>query len=116
MKPIDTCDCRRGFTRRMLGAFAAAPFIGVALTRSARSQEHAAGGDLSTKSHLEKAKTEQEFVQLRDALDADLPMPKLILHALQVNILGGRLPGPESNGTRYVKIPLNALECAHRGE
>ena len=36
-------------------------------------------------------------------------MPKLILHALQVNIRGGRLPEPEANGRRYLKFPLDAL-------
>ncbi len=38
-------------------------------------------------------------------------MPKLILHALQVNMAGGRLPAAEGNGTRYLKIPLDALSC-----
>jgi hypothetical protein len=38
-------------------------------------------------------------------------MPKLILLALQVNMRGGRLPEPESNGKSYLKIPLNALSC-----
>ena len=32
-------------------------------------------------------------------------MPKLILHALQVNMNGGRLPEPEANGKRYLKFP-----------
>lgn len=53
--------------------------------------------------------TEAEFIKLREARDASLPMPKLILHALQVNIRGGRLPEPEDNGRRYLKIPLDAL-------
>ena len=39
-------------------------------------------------------------------------MPKLILPSLQVNIRGGRLPEPESNGKRYVRIPLDALDGA----
>ena len=39
-------------------------------------------------------------------------MPKLILQSLQVNIRGGRLPDPEANGRRYLKIPLGALEGA----
>jgi len=39
-------------------------------------------------------------------------MPKLILHALQVNINGGALPPPEANGKRYLKIPLDALPDA----
>ncbi len=62
--------------------------------------------------HLVKARTEEEFVVLREARDRELPMPKLILHALQVNIRGGRLPEPESNGKRYLKIPLDALPGA----
>jgi hypothetical protein len=36
-------------------------------------------------------------------------MPKLIFHALQVNITGGRLPAPESNGRRYLKIPIDTF-------
>ncbi|MBP2547343.1 uncharacterized protein (TIGR01244 family) [Neorhizobium galegae] len=52
------------------------------------------------------------FVALRDARDRTLPMPKLILHALQVNVRGGRLPEPEDNGRRYLKIPLDTLEGA----
>lgn len=62
--------------------------------------------------HLTKSKTEAEFVALREKRDRELPMPKLILHALQVNIRGGRLPEPESDGKRYLKIPLDALEDA----
>lgn len=54
-------------------------------------------------------KDETAFVALRTARDKTLPMPKLILHALQVNIRGGRLPEPEENGRRYLKIPLDAL-------
>ncbi|MDE2063534.1 MAG: MBL fold metallo-hydrolase [Bradyrhizobium sp.] len=59
-----------------------------------------------------KCKSEDEFVRFRQAKDASLPMPKLILHALQVNIRGGQLPEPEANGRRYLKFPLDALEGA----
>lgn len=62
--------------------------------------------------HLTKARTEAEFVTLREKRDGELAMPKLILHSLQVNIRGGRLPEPERNGGRYLKIPLDALEGA----
>jgi glyoxylase-like metal-dependent hydrolase (beta-lactamase superfamily II) len=62
--------------------------------------------------HLQQAQSEGEFVALREARDATLPLPKLILHALQVNIAGGRLPTPEDNGRRYLKIPLNAFPAA----
>jgi hypothetical protein len=49
-------------------------------------------------------------VKLRTDRDRTLPMPKLILSALQVNIAGGRLPVAENNGRRYLKIPLDALD------
>ena len=54
----------------------------------------------------------EEFVRLRTARDANLPMPNLILAALQVNIAGGTLPGAEANGRRYLKIPLDAFPDA----
>lgn len=53
-----------------------------------------------------------EFMRVRAARDATLPMPKLILAALQVNIRAGRLPEPEADGRRYLKIPLDALAGA----
>jgi glyoxylase-like metal-dependent hydrolase (beta-lactamase superfamily II) len=59
--------------------------------------------------HLVKAKTEDEYIVLRQKRDQELPLPKLMLQSLQVNLRGGRLPEPEANGTRYLKIPLNAL-------
>jgi glyoxylase-like metal-dependent hydrolase (beta-lactamase superfamily II) len=62
--------------------------------------------------HLKEAKTAARFVALRQARDQELPMPKLILQSLQVNVRGGRLPEPESNGRRYLKIPLGAFEGA----
>ncbi len=57
-------------------------------------------------------KSEADFVALREARDKTLPMPKLILPALQVNINGGRLPPPEENGRRYLKFPLDAFPDA----
>ncbi|TCU11725.1 MBL fold metallo-hydrolase [Rhizobium sullae] len=53
--------------------------------------------------------SERDFIRLRETRDRTLPMPKLILHALQVNIRGGELPQAEENGRRYLKIPLDAL-------
>ncbi len=60
-------------------------------------------------SHISVCRTEAEFVAVREARDRTLPMPRLILHALQVNMNGGRLPEPEANGRRYLKFPLDAL-------
>ncbi|TPM89612.1 MBL fold metallo-hydrolase [Mesorhizobium sp. B2-1-3A] len=63
----------------------------------------------ATNIHLVAARNEAEFVALREARDRTLPMPRLILHALQVNMNGGRLPEPEANGRRYLKFPLDGL-------
>lgn len=59
--------------------------------------------------HVHEGVSEDDFVAMRDARDATLSMPKLILPSIQVNIRAGHLPEPGSNGTRYLKIPLNAL-------
>jgi glyoxylase-like metal-dependent hydrolase (beta-lactamase superfamily II) len=59
---------------------------------------------------------EDAFVALREARDRTLPMPKLILHALQVNLRAGRLPDPEANGRRYLKLPLDAFPGAVWGD
>ena len=40
---------------------------------------------------------------------SDLDMPRLMLPSVQVNMRGGRLPEVEDNGTRYLKMPVNAL-------
>mgnify|MGYP001075415733 CR=1 FL=1 len=65
--------------------------------------------------HLTRYPRENEFVAFRNERDGTLPMPKLILHALQININGGRLPEPEANGRRYLKVPLGALDGAAWG-
>jgi glyoxylase-like metal-dependent hydrolase (beta-lactamase superfamily II) len=65
--------------------------------------------------HISKFPTEAKFVAVREARDKTLPMPMLILHALQININGGRLPEPEANGKRYLKLPLDAIEGANWG-
>lgn len=71
--------------------------------------ESTVGEQKRSNSHISVCSTEAEFVKLREARDRTLPMPRLILHALQVNINGGRLPEPEANGRRYLKFPLDAL-------
>jgi glyoxylase-like metal-dependent hydrolase (beta-lactamase superfamily II) len=59
--------------------------------------------------HFRDRPTREAYAAMRRARDATLPMPRLILHALQVNLRGGRLPPPESDGRRYLKIPLDYL-------
>lgn len=59
--------------------------------------------------HVHDGIAEEAFVQMRTARDRTLDMPLLIIPAIQVNIRAGHLPPPESNGTSYLKIPVNAL-------
>jgi len=59
--------------------------------------------------HVHEGVSEQDFVALREQRDAGLAMPRLILPSVQVNMRAGKLPEPESNGVRYLKIPLNSM-------
>ncbi len=59
--------------------------------------------------HVHSGISEEQFVAMRTARDATLAMPTLILPSVQINMRGGELPKPESNGTRYLKIPLDVL-------
>lgn len=60
--------------------------------------------------HVRDGIDEAEFVRIRNERDAKLPLPKLMLAALQVNIRGGRLPESDANGHSYLRIPLNRFE------
>jgi glyoxylase-like metal-dependent hydrolase (beta-lactamase superfamily II) len=66
--------------------------------------------------HVKDGIDEAEFVRLRTERDAKLPLPQLMLAALQVNIRGGRLPEPEANGHAYLRIPLNRFEANEASE
>ncbi|WHI52813.1 MBL fold metallo-hydrolase [Microbulbifer sp. MLAF003] len=59
--------------------------------------------------HLRDGVSEEEFVEIRKKRDASLNMPKLIIPSVQVNIRAGQMPPAESNGTVYLKVPLNQL-------
>ena len=53
--------------------------------------------------------SEEAFVAMRQARDATLGAPQLILPSLQVNIRAGALPPADEAGRRYLKLPLNAI-------
>lgn len=57
--------------------------------------------------HVGGGTSREDYVKLRDARDATLNLPDRILHALQVNLRGGRLPDAEADGNSYFKIPAN---------
>ncbi len=59
--------------------------------------------------HVHHGISEDAFVAMREARDATLEMPVLILPSVQINMRAGSLPPAEDNGLHYIKIPLNAL-------
>lgn len=59
--------------------------------------------------HVHDGITEDQFVTMREARDATLDMPVLILPSLQVNMRAGHFPPPEDNDMVYLKVPINAL-------
>lgn len=60
--------------------------------------------------HVREGVEEDEFVKMREARDATLDMPTLILPSLQVNMRAGHLPPEEDNGRVYLKLPLDAFK------
>ncbi|MGB3621563.1 MBL fold metallo-hydrolase [Ketobacter sp. MCCC 1A13808] len=59
--------------------------------------------------HVREGISEAEFVAMREARDATLDMPRLILPSIQVNVRAGVMPPAEDNGQVYLKLPINAL-------
>jgi glyoxylase-like metal-dependent hydrolase (beta-lactamase superfamily II) len=59
--------------------------------------------------HISADTREADFVRMRTERDAGLKMPALIIPSVQVNIRAGRLPEPEDNGRRYLRVPLDTL-------
>lgn len=59
--------------------------------------------------HLNAKTHEEDFVKLRQERDSTLPVPKLLLPSVQVNMRAGHFPPVEENGAHYLKIPLNGI-------
>ena len=71
--------------------------------------ETTVGAQRSDNVHVKNGTSEDDFVAMRNARDATLAMPTLIMPSVQVNIRGGHMPEPEENGISYLKIPVNAV-------
>ena len=67
------------------------------------------GAERTANVHVHAGVSEDEFVAMREARDATLGMPRLILPSIQITMRAGHWPAPEDNGTRYLKLPLNLL-------
>ncbi len=62
--------------------------------------------------HVGNGAGEEAFVAMRNARDATLAAPTLLLPSIQVNIRAGRFPEAEQNGVRYLKIPVKTRSAA----
>ncbi|WP_400768537.1 MBL fold metallo-hydrolase [Methylosinus sporium] len=77
--------------------------------RDSFAWETTVGAERKGNVHVHDGIGEEEFVEMRMHRDATLDMPHLILPSVQVNVRGGRLPPPEDNGARYLKLPLDVF-------
>ncbi|MEO8882476.1 MAG: MBL fold metallo-hydrolase [Devosia sp.] len=59
--------------------------------------------------HVRDGVSEAEFVAMRQARDATLAMPRLIIPSLQVNMRAGQLPRKDDAGKTFLKVPVNEL-------
>lgn len=66
----------------------------------------------TTNKHVREGVSQEQFVEMREARDRTLAMPRLILPSLQVNMRAGHLPPAEDNNMVYLKVPINAFSKA----
>jgi glyoxylase-like metal-dependent hydrolase (beta-lactamase superfamily II) len=72
--------------------------------------ETTVGAQKTANVHVGGGADAADFIALRETRDAQLPMPKLIMPALQVNMRAGNMPEPDDSGTVMLKLPINALK------
>lgn len=77
--------------------------------RDAFAWESTVGEQRAKNVHVGAERPEADFVAMREARDATLSAPRLIIPSLQVNIRGGRLPEPDPEGDVFLKVPVNKL-------
>ncbi|MBB5213721.1 MBL fold metallo-hydrolase [Parapusillimonas granuli] len=78
--------------------------------RDSYAWETTVAEELAYNIHVREGVDEETFVAMREKRDATLAAPALLLPSIQVNIRAGRLPQAESNGVRYLKIPIRMAE------
>lgn len=74
-----------------------------------RHNETTVGEQRRNNIHVREGVSEDEYVAMREARDATLALPTLIIPSVQVNIRAGRFPPPEDNGVSYLKVPVDAF-------
>ena len=68
--------------------------------------ETTVGEQRARNAHVKDGVDERTFVAMREARDAKLQAPLLLLPSIQVNIRAGKLPPADANGVHYLKIPV----------
>ena len=71
--------------------------------------ETTVGEQIAHNIHVGQGTSRASFVAMREARDATLAMPNLIIPSLQVNMCAGALPPADDSGKRYLKVPVNGL-------
>ena len=77
--------------------------------RDTYAWETTVGAQKALNVHIGSGRSRADFVTLREARDATLAMPRLIIPSLQVNMRAGQMPEADDNGTSYLKVPINRL-------
>lgn len=77
--------------------------------RSDYAWETTVGAQKAANVHIGSGRDKDTFVKARNARDAELAMPKLIIPSLQVNMRAGRMPEPDESGKTFLKVPVNGL-------
>jgi glyoxylase-like metal-dependent hydrolase (beta-lactamase superfamily II) len=87
-------------------------FVGHDYKAEGRDQyawETTVGAQKALNKHVGAGKSREDFVAMRQARDATLAMPRLIIPSLQVNMRAGQMPEPDDNGVSYLKVPVNGI-------
>ena len=74
--------------------------------RETPAWEATVAAHLERNRHVRAGTDRADFIAMRTARDATLPLPNRMLAALQINLRGGRLPEAEADGHHYLKVPL----------
>ncbi|KAA8615220.1 MBL fold metallo-hydrolase [Salipiger aestuarii] len=77
--------------------------------RNTYAWETTVGEQKATNIHVGAGASRDDFVTMRDARDASLAMPRLIIPSLQVNMRAGQMPAPDDKGDVFLKVPVNKL-------
>ncbi|HVN01855.1 MAG TPA: MBL fold metallo-hydrolase [Caulobacteraceae bacterium] len=80
--------------------------------RDAYAWETTVAEERASNVHIHDGVSEDEFAAMRQARDATLAAPALLLPSIQVNIRAGRFPPPEPDGARFVRVPVKARSPA----